>query len=73
MVNAEFSSLLSNLPVQAITLRDIAPIIGGIVLIAIIIAIIFVIYKLILRWSKEAARDYLREHPESVPPPPTQP
>ena len=69
MVNAEFSFLLYHLPVQLITLHDIAPIIGAIVLIAIIIAIIFVIYKLIDHWSRQAAREYIREHPEAAPPP----
>jgi hypothetical protein len=69
LVNAEFSSLLSHLPIQLVTLRDIAPIIGVIVLVAIVIAIIFVIYKLVDRWSKQAAREYIREHPEAAPPP----
>jgi hypothetical protein len=69
LVNAGFSFLLSHLPIQLVTLRDIAPIVGAVVLIAIVIAIIFVIYKLVDRWSKQAAREYIREHPESAPPP----
>lgn len=54
--------------VWLLTIRDLAPFIGIVILIGIAAFIIFAIIKWSQYWTKKALEDYAKEHPEVQPP-----
>ena len=69
MYEGLFLFMLFSFAIQLITLQDVAPYIGWLVLIAILLVLIFVIARLIQYWTNQAEEEYAREHPEYVRPP----